>query len=65
MKNYLDKLPEDVFNKIMLYNTHPVSDMFKKELEEELNEHYRILIMVLVMRLIGAKKMVFYLHMNV
>ena len=42
MKNYLDKLPEEVFNTIMLYNTHPVSDLFKKELEEELNEHYRI-----------------------
>ena len=43
MKNYLDKLPQEVFNKIMLYNSHPVSDLFKKELEEELNEHYRIL----------------------
>ena len=34
MKN----MPEDVFNKIMLYdmlyNTHPVADLFKKELEE-------------------------------
>ena len=43
MKKYLDKLPQKNFNKIMLYNTHPVSDLFKKELEEELNEHYRIL----------------------
>ena len=33
MKNYLDKLPQEVFNKIMLYNSHPVSDLFKKELE--------------------------------
>ena len=38
MKNYLDNLPEEVFNKIMLYNTHPVSDLFKKELKEELSE---------------------------
>ena len=43
MKNYLDKLPQEVFNKIMLYNTHPIADLLKKELEEELNEHYRIL----------------------
>ena len=43
MKNYLDKLPQEVFNEIMLYNTHPVSDLFKQGLEEELNEHYRIL----------------------
>ena len=34
MKNYLDNLPEEVFNKIMLYNTHPVADLFNKELEE-------------------------------
>ena len=39
----MNNLPEDVFNKIMLYNTHPVADLFKKELEEELNDHYRIL----------------------
>ena len=44
MKNYLDKLPEEIFNKIMLNtNSHPVADLFKKELEEELSEHYRIL----------------------
>ena len=34
MKNYLDNLPEEVFNKIMLYNTHPMADLFKQELEE-------------------------------
>ena len=34
MKNYLDKLPQEVLNTIMLYNSHPVSDLFKKELEE-------------------------------
>ena len=43
MKKYLDKLPEEIFNKIMLYyNSHPVADLFKKQFEEELNEHYRI-----------------------
>ena len=43
MKNYLDKLPEEIFNKIMLYyNSHPIADLFKKEFEEELSEHYRI-----------------------
>ena len=42
MKNYLDSLPQEVFNKIMLYNSHPVSDLFKKEFEEELNDHYMI-----------------------
>ena len=43
MKNYLDKLPQEILNTIMLYNSHPVSDLFKKELEEDLSEHYRIL----------------------
>ena len=33
MNNYLEKLPQEVFNKIMLYNSHPVADLFKKELE--------------------------------
>ena len=42
MNNNID-LPEVVFNKIMLYNSHPVSDLFKKSFDEELNEHYRIL----------------------
>ena len=28
MKNYSDKLPEEVLSKIILYNTHPVSDLF-------------------------------------
>ena len=36
-------MPEDFFNKIMLYSiSHPVAELFKKELEEELSEHYRI-----------------------
>ena len=42
MKNYLDKLPQEILNTIMLYNSHPVSDLFKKELAEELSEHYGI-----------------------
>ena len=27
------KMREDIFNKIMLYNSHPVADLFKKEFE--------------------------------
>ena len=38
MNNYLDKLPQVVFDKIMLYNSHPVSDLFKKELDAALKE---------------------------
>ena len=33
MNNYLDKLPQNILNKIMLYNYHPVADLLKKELE--------------------------------
>ena len=33
MKNYLDKLPQENFNTIMLYNSHPVSDLFKQEFD--------------------------------
>ena len=32
MNNYLDKLPQEVFNKIMLYNSDPVADLNKKNL---------------------------------
>ena len=42
MKNYLDKLPQEILNTIILYNSHPVSDLFKKSFDEELNDHYRI-----------------------
>ena len=28
-------LPEVIFNKIMLYNSHPVADLFMEELKEE------------------------------
>ena len=38
----MNNLSEDVFNKIMLYNSHPVSDLFKKVFFLELSEHYRI-----------------------
>ena len=34
MKNNTD-IPEEVFNKIMLYNSHPLADLFKKELMKE------------------------------
>ena len=34
MKSYLDKLPHEVFNKIMSYNTHPVSDLLKRSFDE-------------------------------
>ena len=37
MKNYLDKLPQEGFNKIILYISHPIADLFKKELDEELS----------------------------
>ena len=39
----MNNLPIEIFNKIMLYNSHPLADLFKKELKEELTEHYRIL----------------------
>ena len=43
MEKYLNILPEEIINKIMIFNSHPVADLFKKELEEELEDHYRIL----------------------
>ena len=39
----MNNLSIEIFNKIMLYNSHPLADLFKKELKEELSEHYRIL----------------------
>ena len=30
MKKYLEMLPEHIVNKIILYNSHPVADLFKK-----------------------------------
>ena len=34
---------QDIINKIMIYSSHPLADLFKKELEEELEDHFRIL----------------------
>ena len=31
MEKYLEFLPEDIVNKISLYNSHPIADLFKKE----------------------------------
>ena len=31
MNNYLDKLPQNILNKIILYNSHPTADLFKQE----------------------------------
>ena len=41
MKSFLDKLPQEVFNKIILYNSHPVSDLFKKEFLEDYEDDPR------------------------
>lgn len=43
MEKYLEILPKEIINKIMIFNSHPIADLFKKELEEELEDHYRIL----------------------
>jgi len=32
MENYLDMLSEEIINKIMLYNSHPVSDIMKNKI---------------------------------
>ena len=31
------KIPEHIIDKIMLYNSHPVADLFKQEFNEQLN----------------------------
>ena len=31
------KIPEHIVDKIMLYNSHPVADLFKQEFNEQLN----------------------------
>ena len=38
----MNNLPIEIFNKIILYNSHPLADLFKKEFKEELTDHYRI-----------------------
>ena len=37
----MNNLSEDIFNKIMLYNSHPVSDLFKKEFLEDYEDDPR------------------------
>ena len=32
MENYLDMLSEEIINKIMLYNSHPVSDIMRNKI---------------------------------
>ena len=34
-------MPEDIFNKIILYNSHPVSDLFKKEFLDDYEDDPR------------------------
>ena len=43
MKMILENLPKEIINKIMIFNSHPLADLFKKELDDELGDHYRIL----------------------
>ena len=40
MEKYLEMLPENVVNKIMLYNSHPVADLFKKQFEDDFDFHF-------------------------
>ena len=42
MEKYLELLPEEIINKITLYNTHPVADLFNKGFEDELCSHFAI-----------------------
>ena len=34
MEKYLEFLPEEIFNKIMLYNSHPVSDLVNLKIDK-------------------------------
>jgi hypothetical protein len=43
MEMILENLPKEIINRIMIFNSHPLADVFKKELEEELEDHYRVL----------------------
>ena len=38
MNKYLEILPEDIVNKITLYNTHPVADLFREEIDKFLTD---------------------------
>jgi hypothetical protein len=40
MEKYLEFLPEDIVNKISLYNSHPIADLFKKEFKDDLDLHF-------------------------
>ena len=42
MEEYLKLLPEEIVNKILLCATHPIVDLFKKELEDELYSDFVI-----------------------
>ena len=37
------ELPNEIEWNIVKYMSHPIADLFKNELEEELEDHYRIL----------------------
>jgi hypothetical protein len=37
------ELPNEIEWNVIKYMSHPVADLFKKEFEEELEDHYRIL----------------------
>ena len=36
------KIPEHIVDKIMLYNSHPVADLFQKEMSDKLEEFSKI-----------------------
>ncbi len=36
----MENLPVELFNKIMLYNIHPVAELFKKEFEPYIRTKY-------------------------
>jgi hypothetical protein len=42
IEKYLKMLPKELVNKIMLYNPHPVADLFNKGFEDELFSHFAI-----------------------
>jgi len=34
MEKYLEFLPEDIVNKISLYNSHPIADLMREEIDK-------------------------------